>query len=93
MQGAKRARRPEPPTLAHRNRELTPRWPLTRLRDGLTETEGRVGLPQHFTGPRGALAPAPLPRRRLLGLFGLGPQAGRKRVGTTLPGESAQDLV
>ena len=92
---AKLDRLPEPPTLAHLKMEITQRWPMTNLLDVLKETDLRVGFTQHFTGTgtRLALDPATLQRRLLLCLFGLGTNAGLKRVCTTLPGESAQDLV
>jgi hypothetical protein len=75
--------------------EITQRWPLTSLLDVLKETDWRVGFTQHFTGTgtRLALDPDTLQRRLLLCLFGLGTNAGLKRVCTTLPRESVQDLV
>jgi TnpA family transposase len=95
IQVANLERLPEPPTLAHLNMEITQRWPMTSLLDVLKETDVRVGFTQHFTGTgtRLALDPDTLQRRLLLCLFGLGTNAGLKRVCTTLPGESVQDLV
>ena len=88
-------RLPEPPTLARLKMEITQRWPMTSLLDVLKETDLRVRFTHHFTGTgtRLALDPATLRRRLLLCLFGLGTNAGLKRVCTTLEGESAQDLV
>jgi TnpA family transposase len=95
IQVAKLDRLPEPLNLSQLKLEITQRWPMTSLLDVLKETDLRVGFTQHFTGTgtRLALDPETLQRRLLLCLFGLGTNAGLKRVCTTLAGESPQDLV
>jgi TnpA family transposase len=92
---AKMARQPDPPHLAGLKAEITRRWPLTGLLDVLKETDLRVGFTQHFTGTgiRSALADETLQRRLLLCLFGLGSNAGLKRVCATPPGEQYHDLL
>jgi len=92
---AKLARQPDPPHLAGLKAEITRRWPLTGLLDVLKETDLRVGFTQHFTGTgiRSALADETLQRRLLLCLFGLGSNAGLKRVCATPPGEQYHDLL
>jgi TnpA family transposase len=95
IQVSKLDRLPDPLNLAQLKMEITQRWPMTSLLDVLKETDLRVGFTQHFTGTgtRSALDPDTLQRRLLLCLFGLGTNAGLKRICTTLPGESDQDLV
>ncbi len=95
IQVAKMERQPEPPHLAALKAEITRRWPLTGLLDVLKETDLRVGFTQHFTGTgsRAALDDATLQRRLLLCLFGLGSNAGLKRVCATPPGEQYHDLL
>jgi len=95
IQVSKLDRLPDPLNLAQLKMEVTQRWPMTSLLDVLKETDLRVGFTQHFTGTgtRSVLDSDTLQRRLLLCLFGLGTNAGLKRVCTTLPGESAQDLV
>ena len=68
---------------------------MTGLLDVLKETDLRVGLTQHFTGTgiRSALDDETLQRRLLLCLFGLGSNAGLKRVCATPPGEQYHDLL
>jgi TnpA family transposase len=92
---AKMARQPDPPHLAGLKAEITRRWPLTGLLDVLKETDLRVGFTQHFTGTgiRSALDDETLQRRLLLCLFGLGSNAGLKRVCATPPGEQYHDLL
>jgi len=92
---AKMARQPDPPNLAGLKAEITRRWPLTGLLDVLKETELRVGFTQHFTGTgsRSALDDETLQRRLLLCLFGLGSNAGLKRVCATPPGEQYHDIL
>jgi hypothetical protein len=95
IQVAKMARQPDPPHLAGLKAEITRRWPLTGLLDVLKETDLRVGFTQHFTGTgiRSALDDETLQRRLLLCLFGLGSNAGLKRVCATPPGEQYHDLL
>jgi len=92
---AKMARQPDPPHLAGLKAEITRRWPLTGLLDVLKETDLRVGFTQHFTGTgiRSALDDETLQRRLLLCLFGLGSNAGLKRVCATPPGEQYHDIL
>ena len=73
--------------------EINRLWPMTGLLDVLKETDLRVGFTQHFTGTsmRSALDPETLQRRLRLCLFGLGTNAGLKRVCATPPGEQYQD--
>ncbi len=95
IQVAKMERRPDPPNLAGLKAEITRRWPLTGLLDVRKETDLRVGFTQHFTGTgiRSALDDETLQRRLLLCLFGLGSNAGLKRVCATSPGEQYHDLL
>jgi TnpA family transposase len=95
IQVAKMERQPDPANLAGLQAEITRRWPLTGLLDVLKETDLRVGFTQHFTGTgiRSALDDETLQRRLLLCLFGLGSNAGLKRVCATPPGEQYHDLL
>jgi TnpA family transposase len=95
IQVAKMDRQPDPANLAGLKAEITRRWPLTGLLDVLKETDLRVGFTQHFTGTgiRSALDDETLQRRLLLCLFGLGSNAGLKRVCATPPGEQYHDLL
>jgi hypothetical protein len=95
IQVAKMERQPDPANLAGLQAEITRRWPLTGLLDVLKETDLRVGFTQHVTGTgiRSALDDETLQRRLLLCLFGLGSNAGLKRVCATPPGEQYHDLL
>ena len=61
---------------------LVGRWPMTNWLDILKETELRVGFTAVFrtVGVREVLSPEVLQRRLLLALYGLGTNAGLKRV-------------
>ena len=73
-------------------------YPPLALDGSLRRAEGNgfaVGFTQHFTGTgiRSALDDETLQRRLLLCLFGLGSNAGLKRVCATPPGEQYHDLL
>ena len=61
---------------------LVQRWPMTNLLDILKETELRVRFTEAFrtVGTREMLKPEVLQRRLLLCLYGLGTNAGLKRM-------------
>ena len=61
---------------------LVQRWPMTNLLDILKETELRVRFTEAFRtiGTREVLSPEVLQRRLLLCLYGLGTNAGLKRM-------------
>lgn len=73
---------PEPPNIAALTAALVQRWPMTNLIDILKETELRVHLTEAFRtmGTREVLRPEVLQRRLLLCLYGLGTNAGLKRM-------------
>jgi Tn3 transposase DDE domain len=85
---------PEPVRLVDLKGELLVRWPMTSLLDILKETDLRVGITRHFASltSHEALAPETLQRRLLLRLYGLGTNAGVKRVANGDHGESAADI-
>ena len=73
---------PEPPNIVALTAALVQRWPMTNLLDILKETELRVGFTEAFrtVGAREMLKPEILQRRLLLCLYGLGTNAGLKRM-------------
>src|SRR5258708_16081305 len=73
---------PEPPNIVALTAALVERWPLTNLIDVLKETELRVHLTEAFRtmGTREVLHPEVHQRRLLLCLYGLGTNAGLKRM-------------
>jgi hypothetical protein len=73
---------PEPPNIVALTAALVQRWPMTNLIDILKEVELRVHLTEAFrtTGTREVLRPEVLQRRLLLCLYGLGTNAGLKRM-------------
>ncbi|MGH9900148.1 MAG: Tn3 family transposase, partial [Pyrinomonadaceae bacterium] len=73
---------PEPPNIVKLTAALVERWPMTNLLDVLKETELRVHFTEAFraTGFREVLDPDVLQRRLLLCLYGLGTNAGLKRM-------------
>jgi hypothetical protein len=85
---------PEPVHLVGLNGELVQRWPMTSLIDILKETDLRVGITPQFASATSheALDPETLKRRLLLCLYGLGTNAGLKRVANGDHGESVADL-
>jgi len=72
----------EPPNIVALTGALVQRWPMTNLLDILKETELRVRFTEVFrtTGTREVLSPGVLQRRLLLCLYGLGTNAGLKRM-------------
>ena len=73
---------PEPPNIVKLTAALVERWPMTNLLDILKETELRVRFTDVFrtVGSREALRSEVLQRRLLLCLYGLGTNAGLKRM-------------
>lgn len=78
----------EPPNLAAMKERILARWPATGLLDVLKEAELRIGFTDAFktAASREALDRAEVQRRLLLCLYGLGTNAGLKRV---LAGDTA----
>jgi len=72
----------EPPNIVVLTAALVQRWPMTNLLDILKETELRVRFTEAFRtiGTREVLSPEVLQRRLLLCLYGLGTNAGLKRM-------------
>jgi TnpA family transposase len=85
---------PEPPTLTRLKGEIGQRWSMTSLLDMLKEADLRVGFTQAFTSiaSREVLDPATVQRRLLLCLYGLGTNAGLKRIAAGEHDESYADL-
>ncbi len=73
---------PEPPTLEALKTELGRRWPMTGLLDMLKEADLRIGFTDAFAtaAQREAVDRAEVQRRLLLCLYGLGTNAGLKRL-------------
>ena len=73
---------PEPPNIVKLTAALVQRWPMTNLLDILKETELRVRFTEAFRtiGTREVLSSEVLQRRLLLCLYGLGTNAGLKRM-------------
>lgn len=74
---------PEPPNLAALKVELGRRWPMTSLLDVLKETDLRIGFTDAFAtaATRETVDRDEVQRRLLLCLYGLGTNAGPKRLG------------
>jgi hypothetical protein len=85
---------PEPVHLSGLKDELVVRWPMTSLLDILKETDLRVGITRHFASltSHETLDPETLHRRLLLCLYGLGTNAGLKRVANGDHGENVADI-
>jgi hypothetical protein len=85
---------PEPVHLSGLKDELVVRWPMTSLLDILKETDLRVGITRHFASltSHEALDPETLERRLLLCLYGLGTNAGLKRIANGNHGENVADI-
>ncbi len=73
---------PEPTQLLHLKAEINRRWPMTSLLDVLKETDLRVGFTEAFKslGTREVLERHTVQQRLLLCLYGLGTNAGLKRM-------------
>jgi len=86
---------PAPPNLEAIKAELERRWPMTDLIDVLTETALRTGFLNEFStsGDRVILDPDTLRRRLVLCLYGLGTNAGLKRVSAGTEDVSYADLL
>jgi hypothetical protein len=85
---------PEPVHLGDLKNELGRRWPMTSLLDMLKEADLRVGITPHFvsTGSREHLDRPILQKRLLLCLYGLGTNAGLKRIVDAEQTENLADL-
>ncbi len=86
---------PELPNLEHLKAELARRWPMTGLLDILKETDLRVGFTATFTtaAAREATNRDEVRRRLLLCLYGLGTNAGLKRLAVGRHGFSYKELL
>ena len=89
------APQPEPPGLEALRAEVDRRWPMTALIDLLKEAALDTGFLDAFatSGERVVLDPATLQRRLLLCLFGLGTNAGLKRVAAGVEDVSYKELL
>jgi hypothetical protein len=86
---------PEPPGLEALKAELGRRWPMTGLLDLLKESDLRIGLTDAFTtaAAREATDRNEVRRRLLLCLYGLGTNAGLKRLAVGRHGFSYKELL
>jgi len=86
---------PEPPGLTAVKSEVTRRWPMLELLDLLKETALDTGFLDAFktSGERVMLNPATLQRRLLLCLYGLGTNAGLKRISGGIEDVSYKELL
>ena len=89
------APQPEPPGLTALKAEVLRRWPMTALIDVLKEAVLDTGLLEAFatSGERVVLDAETLQRRLILCLFGLGTNAGLKRVAAGTEGVSYKELL
>ncbi|EFO31876.1 transposase [Roseibium sp. TrichSKD4] len=85
---------PEPQGLVALKAEINRRWPMTGLLDTLKETALETGFLDAFetSASREALARSVRDRRLLLCLYGLGTNAGLKRVAAGVPDISYDEL-
>lgn len=85
----------EPPGLDALKAELGRRWPMTGLLDILKETDLRVGFTEAFStaAAREATDRDEVRRRLLLCLYGLGTNAGLKRLAVGRHGFSYKELL
>jgi len=86
---------PEPPNLLALKADVARRWPMTNLLDVLKETDLRIGLTRafHSPTPREHLDRDELQYRLLLCLYGMGTNAGLKRVVAGQDRVSYRDLL
>ena len=86
---------PEPPGLGALKAELGRRWPMTGLLDILKEADLRVGFTEAFAtaAAREATDRDEVRRRLLLCLYGLGTNAGLKRLAVGRHGFSYKELL
>jgi len=86
---------PEPEGLGAIKAELGRRWPMTGLLDVLKESDLRVGFAEAFAtaAAREAIDRDELRRRLLLCLYGLGTNAGLKRLAVGRHGFSYKELL
>lgn len=86
---------PEPKGLEAIKGEIGQRWPMTGLLDVLKEAALDTGLLEAFetSASRVALSREALDRRLLLCLYGLGTNAGLKRVAGATPDVSYDELL
>jgi TnpA family transposase len=86
---------PEPLNLEALKSELGRRWPMTGLLDILKETDLRVGFTEAFstTAAREAIDRDEVRRRLLLCLYGLGTNAGLKRLAVGRHGFTYKELL
>ena len=87
-------KQPAPPNLGRLRGDVATRWPMTGLLDILKEADLRVGFTGLFAGAgtRGILGAETLRKRLLLVLFGLGTNAGLRRMAASDPDASHDDL-
>lgn len=85
----------EPQNVIQIKTEIQDRWPNTGLIDVLKEADMRLGFTQCFktAADRQALSQSEVQRRLLLCLYGLGTNAGLKRVSTGRLGVSYRELL
>ena len=86
---------PEPQNLQSVKAEIGRRWPMTELLDVLKEAALDTGLLEVFetSATRVALSAGDLDRRLILCLYGLGTNAGLKRVAAGCPDVSYEELL
>jgi Tn3 transposase DDE domain len=86
---------PEAPRLGRLKAEVLRRWPMTGLLDILKEADLRIGFTEAFTslGSRETLDRRTLQMRLLRCLYGLGTNAGLKRMVASDAGVSYPDLL
>ena len=86
---------PDPPNLDKLKAELGRRWPATSLLDILKETDLRIGFTEAFStsGNREITDAGEVQRRLLLALYGLGTNAGLKRIASGRHGVSYKELL
>jgi TnpA family transposase len=86
---------PEPPNLEALKDELSRRWPMTGLLDILKEADLRVDFTEAFAtaASREAIDRDEVRRRLLLCLYGLGTNAGLKRLSGGRHGVSYKELL